>query len=111
MAAGLVDVALGTDTTGSVRVPAAHCGLWALRPTHRRVSTEGVCALAPSYDTVGWFASCPAHLAAVGDVLLPSDGEAQQRDAPPATRCVLYSFGRCESTAVAPPTLSWPGGN
>jgi amidase len=53
VAAGLADVGLGTDTGGSVRAPAAACGLYGLRPTHGLVSTEGVLALAPSFDTVG----------------------------------------------------------
>lgn len=71
VAGGAVDVALGTDTGGSVRVPASHCGLFGIRPTHGRISTEGLVPLAPSFDTVGWFARTPAHLAALGDVLLP----------------------------------------
>lgn len=69
-AGGLVDFALGTDTAGSVRIPASYCGIYGLRPTHGRISTEGVMPLAPSYDTVGWFARDAAMLARVGDVLL-----------------------------------------
>lgn len=53
VAAGMADVALGTDTGGSIRLPASYCGLWGLRPTHGRISTEGVVPLAPSYDCVG----------------------------------------------------------
>ena len=71
VASGLVDVALGSDTTGSVRVPAAHCAVFGMRPTHGALSADGVCRLAPSYDTVGWLAQTAAQLAAVGDVLLP----------------------------------------
>ena len=52
----LADIALGTDTGGSVRAPANHCGLWGLRPTHARVSTAGVLPQSDSLDTVGWFA-------------------------------------------------------
>ena len=51
-----VDFALGTDTSGSVRVPASYCGLFGIRSSHGAVSTEGVVPLAPSFDTVGWFA-------------------------------------------------------
>src|ERR1051326_6737783 len=56
VAGGAVDSALGSDTGGSVRVPAAVCGIYGIRPTHGRVSLEGVMPLAPSFDTAGWFA-------------------------------------------------------
>lgn len=69
-AGGLVDFALGSDTGGSVRAPASFCGLYGIRPTHGRVSLEGACALAPSYDTAGWFARDAALLERVGHVLL-----------------------------------------
>lgn len=70
VAAGLCDFALGTDTGGSVRVPAGYCGLYGLRPTHGRVSVEGVVPLAPSFDTVGWFTREAPLAQMVGDVLL-----------------------------------------
>jgi amidase len=56
VAAGVCDFALGTDTGGSVRVPASFCGLFGIRPTHGRVDITGVLAQAPGSDTVGWFA-------------------------------------------------------
>ena len=62
--------AQGTDTGGSVRVPAAHCGIFGLRPTHGAVSVSGVLPMAPSFDTVGWFARDAGTLRAVGRVLL-----------------------------------------
>ncbi|MFL9949631.1 amidase [Paraburkholderia agricolaris] len=71
VAGGEVDFALGTDTGGSVRVPAAFCGLWGMRPSHDAISLEGVLPFAPCFDTVGWFARSIDGLAAVGDVLLP----------------------------------------
>jgi amidase len=73
VAGRVVDFALGTDTGGSVRVPASHCGIFGFRPTHGRIPTTGLVPLAPCFDTVGWFARTPEMLAAVGDVLLPGD--------------------------------------
>ena len=60
VAGALCDFALGTDTAGSVRVPAAFCGLFGIRPTHGAISAEGVVPLAPSFDTVG-FLTRDAH--------------------------------------------------
>ena len=57
VALGEADLALGTDTAGSIRAPASWCGLWGLRPSHGAVDTDGVAPLAPSLDTVGLFAS------------------------------------------------------
>ena len=73
VAAGLVDFALGTDTAGSVRIPASYCGLFGIRPSFGALSTAGVCPLAPSLDTVGWFTRGAALLSEVGQVLLPGD--------------------------------------
>jgi amidase len=70
---GLVDFALGTDTGGSVRAPASHCGLVGLRPTHGRVSLHDTLDLAPSLDTCGWFARDVPTFARVADVLLGED--------------------------------------
>jgi amidase len=70
---GLCDLALGTDTGGSVRAPASHCGLVGLRPTHGRVSLEGALDLAPSQDTCGWFTRDVPTFARVADVLLGED--------------------------------------
>jgi len=70
---GLCDFALGTDTGGSVRAPANHCGLYGLRPTHGRVSLEGTLDLAPSLDTCGWFARDADTFARVAEVLLGTD--------------------------------------
>jgi amidase len=53
VARGEADVALGTDTGGSIRVPAACCGITGLKPTHGRVPMDGVFRLAPTLDTVG----------------------------------------------------------
>jgi amidase len=70
VAAGMCDFALGSDTGGSVRVPAAFCGLYGLRPTHGRIDASGVAPMAPSYDTVGFFARDAALFRDIGLVLL-----------------------------------------
>lgn len=94
VALGLVDVGLGTDTGGSVRVPASYCGLFGIRPTHGAVSAAGVVPLAPSFDTVGWLTRDAATLARVGAVLLP----------PPTPRCQRRA--RCSSPTTSSPSRS-----
>lgn len=71
VAADLVDFALGTDTGGSVRVPAAYCGLFGLRTTHGLVSRQGLVPLAPEFDTVGWFSKKPGILEMLTEILAP----------------------------------------
>jgi amidase len=68
--AGACDFALGSDTGGSVRIPASFCGLYGLRPTHGRVDLTGAMAMAPTFDVAGWFSSVPAVFRKVGAVLL-----------------------------------------
>src|SRR3954470_24381771 len=70
VAGALVDFALGTDSGGSVRIPASFCGLYGLRPTHGRIPVDGMMTQAPSFDTVGFFSDDAATFAAVGAVLL-----------------------------------------
>lgn len=88
VAGGLVDFALGSDCGGSVRVPASYCGIYALRPSHGRVSLEGVVPFAPSFDCVGWFARDPSILLEVGRVLLGDDSAPK-----PFRRLLLASDG------------------
>ncbi|NUA27500.1 amidase [Cupriavidus basilensis] len=69
----LCDFALGTDTGGSVRAPASHCGLFGIRPTFGRISLAQTLALCESFDTCGFFARDIGTFARVADVLLGSD--------------------------------------
>jgi amidase len=73
VAAGLADIALGTDTGGSVRAPASFCGIWGFRPTHGRISLQGCMELCASFDTCGFFARDAETLWRVGQVLLGED--------------------------------------
>ena len=69
----LCDFALGSDTGGSVRGPANHCGLFGIRPTHGRIGLDNCVALAPSFDTCGFFARDGETFERVGAVLLGDD--------------------------------------
>jgi len=69
-AAGACDFALGSDTGGSVRVPASFCGVYGIRPTHGRVHLSGAMAMAPSFDAAGWHANAPGVFRPVGPGLL-----------------------------------------
>ncbi|MBF4597392.1 DUF3225 domain-containing protein [Curtobacterium sp. VKM Ac-2889] len=68
---GMVEIGIGTDTAGSVRVPASYQGLWGLRTTHGTVSRDGLLPLAPSFDTVGWLTRSPEVLLAALDATVP----------------------------------------
>jgi amidase len=70
VASGEVDFALGTDTAGSVRVPASYCGIFGFRPSHDLISAEGVLPLGPSFDTVGVLARSSDLLELVSNTLL-----------------------------------------
>jgi amidase len=70
VACGLVDFALGTDTGGSMRVPASNCGIWGMRPSHGFISVAGVNPLAPTFDTVGILTQSVEVLTRVMTVLL-----------------------------------------
>jgi len=74
VAAGIVDLALGTDTGGSIRVPASYCGILGWRPTHGAVSAAGVTPLAASFDTIGLFARSAPLLRSAAEVALGTVG-------------------------------------
>jgi Asp-tRNA(Asn)/Glu-tRNA(Gln) amidotransferase A subunit family amidase len=71
VALGQAKIGLGTDTAGSIRVPASYQGLVGFRPTHGVIKADGVLPLAPSFDTVGWLTRDVAASRAVARVLLP----------------------------------------
>ena len=72
VANGSVDLGLGSDTGGSIRVPASYNGLYGLRPSHGAISTEHLIPLAPRFDTVGWMTRDFSTMMRVAKVLLPS---------------------------------------
>lgn len=81
VAGGLVDIATGSDTGGSIRAPASFCGLLGLRTTHGAISLDSTMPLSPSLDTFGWFARDIDIYEKVGEVLLGDSpkGEGQRR--------------------------------
>ncbi|MDO9502425.1 amidase [Falsiroseomonas sp.] len=104
VAQGLCETALGTDTGGSVRVPASFCGLYGIRPTHGRMNLAGMLPQAPSSDTTGWFARDAASFARVSEVLLQD----KVAEVPP-TRLVIavdaFGFAEPETAAALAPML------
>lgn len=105
VASAQVDLALGTDCGGSVRLPASFCGLYGMRPTHGRIATDGLVPLAHSFDTVGWFAATPDHLCRAGTVLLGS----ALALAAPATLIIardLFAQLEAEDLAALQPALA-----
>jgi amidase len=105
VAGSLVDFALGSDTGGSVRAPASFCGLYGLRPTHGRVSLEGACPLATSFDTAGWFAREPEVMERVGTILLN-----EERDGTLPRRVLVagdaFELAGAAATAALQPALT-----
>ncbi len=97
VAAGLVDVALGSDTNGSVRVPASLCGIYGLKPTFGRLSRAGTYPFVASLDHTGLFARTPATLATAYDVLQghdPRDPASANRTVEPAGAALAQDLPR-----------------
>jgi aspartyl-tRNA(Asn)/glutamyl-tRNA(Gln) amidotransferase subunit A len=80
VAAGITPIAIGTDTGGSVRVPAALCGCYGLKVTHGRIPLDGVFPLASSIDTVGPLADSIDNLDRAYRVMAGDDGEEPRQD-------------------------------
>jgi len=76
VAAGLCDLALGTDTMGSVRIPAAYCGVYGLKPTHGAISEDGLAYLEPGLDCIGPLARNLDLLERAWQVLASDPGQA-----------------------------------
>ena len=73
VASAMCDFALGSDTGGSIRVPASFTGLYGLRPSFGRIAAQGATPMAPSYDTIGFLAREAELFRTIGGVLL--DGQ------------------------------------
>lgn len=97
VAGGLCDMALGTDTAGSTRVPASFCGIFGLRPTLGAIPMDGVLSQSNTFDTVGLMADDPDILARMGEVLLRK----KQRDTRPDKALVLEDAMAASDPAVA----------
>lgn len=74
VATGQAEIALATDTAGSIRVPASYQGLWGLRTTHGLVPRQGLLPLAQSFDTIGWLTRDSRTLQLVADWCLGYEG-------------------------------------
>ena len=98
VAQGLCDTALGTDTGGSVRVPASFCGLYGIRPTHGRIDVSGMLGQAPSSDTIGWFARDARTFARVAETML---GEPISASLPARLVIAVDAFGFADAETAA----------
>lgn len=86
VALGQADLGLGTDTAGSLRVPASYQGLWGLRTTHGAVSRKSVLPLAQTFDTVGWLTRGPELLRQVAGIAFGDPVEPQREAEDPLVR-------------------------
>ncbi|TLP79046.1 hypothetical protein FEF27_03265 [Nesterenkonia sphaerica] len=102
VALGEATVGLGTDTSGSVRVPAAYQGLWGIRTTLGLIPTTGVQPLAQSFDTVGWFTRTPELLSRVAQAVIPAP-----KKVAPTAPSALGGMGTGSIPAVPKGPVAW----
>lgn len=101
VAAGIVPLSIGTDSGGSVRAPAAYCGIAGFKPSFGLLSLEGVFPLSPSLDHLGLFARSCANLSALFDVLDPPGEQQATVAAPPGLRLGIVT-SQWDHPAVQP---------
>jgi len=107
VAIGDASIGLGTDTAGSIRVPASYQGLWGLRTTHGAVSTAGVLPLAPSFDTVGWLTRDRATLEAAATATLDAAAQVQPGDRFVTARALISSASPAVAAGFASYLEAW----
>jgi 1-carboxybiuret hydrolase len=96
VAAGLVSLTLGSDTNGSIRVPASFCGVFGLKPTYGRLPRSGTFPFVHSLDHLGPFASTVIDVAVVYDALQgpdPDDPACAQREVEPVGTALTLPYG------------------
>ncbi len=101
VAAGLVPLTLGSDTNGSIRVPAALCGVYGFKPTYGRLSRAGTFLFSSSLDCIGPFACSVRDIAAVFDVLQGEDPKDPVCTKKPAQLCLPELNKRIENLKIA----------
>ncbi len=101
-AAYLCDVALGTDTGGSIRQPASFCGVYGLKPTYGRVSRFGLTAFASSFDSIGAFSNNVENIAAVLEIMSGLDeNDSTSADVPVPELSALKNNGKKYKIGIA----------
>jgi Asp-tRNA(Asn)/Glu-tRNA(Gln) amidotransferase A subunit family amidase len=105
VAAGIADIGLGTDTGGSIRIPAACCGLYAFKPTHGRVPMQGVWPMAPRFDHVGVMTRGFDALAAAASVLLQAPMRSTSSTTSASTHLPRFGVDRARIERLAPAVL------